>query len=105
MKTIYPTFLVMVFAVLLCTFIQISSTQPVLNDDDEDQTQLDNSVYIDYPARVGRIPYSHHNQHNNPGNVYVDPLRYDLFNQDKRYVPDNAHLTKRVIMLPRVGRR
>jgi hypothetical protein len=82
----------MICFVLLCTFIQYSNTQPLLNDDnDADQTQLYDEILNNYLSGSGRfnIPESFYN--------------YD-HHQNKQYYPDNIQLAKRIIMLPRVGR-
>jgi hypothetical protein len=77
--------------VLLCTFIQIGSTLPTLVDDDEDQAQMDNSFINNYATVAdrlnGKIPFE------------------DLYYHRKPFNSDNIQLGKRIIMLPRVGRR
>jgi hypothetical protein len=77
--------------VLLCTFIRIGNAQPTLIDDDEDQTQVDNSFINNYVAGGNRLN----------GEI---PLENFLYHK-KQFNPDNVHLAKRIIMLPRVGRR
>ncbi|CAF0850432.1 unnamed protein product [Adineta steineri] len=88
----------MICFVFLCTFVRISSTSPVYADDDEDQASVDNTFLNNYAVASGRfhIPenlnnYHHHQQHK--------------FYQNKQDNPDNVQLSKRIIMLPRVGRR
>ena len=67
--------------------MQIGNAQPILADDDEDQTQIENSFL---------------NNHNrlNDENAFADFYYYR-----KQFNPDDIQLTKRIIMLPRVGRR
>ncbi len=85
--------IVMICFVLLCTFIQYSNTQPLFNDDnDADQIQMYDEILNNYLTGSGRF--------NNPESS--DDYYY---HQNKQYEPDNIQLAKRIIMLPRVGRR
>lgn len=84
--------LVMFCLVLLCTFIQIGSAQPSIVDDDDMQTQLENPFIDNYANGINDRVY---------GKV---PLE-DYFYHKKQLNPDNVQLAKRIIMLPRVGRR
>ncbi|CAF3180234.1 unnamed protein product [Rotaria socialis] len=96
----------MVFFVLLFTFLQISSTQPLLyGDDDDDQAQLDNLVFTYHLADPGRLPSYNHHKTNFPQNVYEDHLADETFYRNNQFSPGNLQWTKRIIMLPRIGRR
>ncbi|CAF0966614.1 unnamed protein product [Rotaria sordida] len=94
-----------IFVVLLCTFVQFISTQPLLDDDDEDQTQLDSPFFNNYVIASGRIPNNIHHKLNIPQYLYDDHEQNKLFHQNKQYYPDSDQFVKRIIMLPRVGRR
>ncbi len=88
----------MICFLLLCTFIQYSNTQPLLNDDnDEEQTRIYDEILNNYIPRQGQL--------NIPESLYNYHHRQQLFPQNKQYHPDNLQLAKRIIMLPRVGRR
>ncbi|UJR22418.1 hypothetical protein I4U23_025478 [Adineta vaga] len=80
--------------VLLCTFIQIGNTQPTIATaaDDEVQTQIENSFINNYASALndrlnGKLSYD------------------DYYYHKKQFNPDSVQLAKRIIMLPRVGRR
>jgi hypothetical protein len=81
----------MICLVLLCTFIQIGNTRSTFIDDDEDPTQFENSFINNYASindRLnGKIPFE------------------DFYYNKKPFNADDIQLTKRIIMLPRVGRR
>ncbi len=90
----------MIYFVLLCTFIQYSNTQPlfnVINDDNDDPTQAYDDMLNNYISQSNRL--------NIPENLYNYYQQQQLVHQNKQYHPDNLHLAKRIIMLPRVGRR
>jgi hypothetical protein len=91
LKNIFFFFVVLICLVLLCTFIQLGNTLPTLVDDDEDQTQVENSFVNNYGTvndRLnGKIPFE------------------DFYYHKKPFNSDNVQLAKRIIMLPRVGRR
>jgi hypothetical protein len=92
----------MICFVLLCTYVRISSTQPLLNsDDDEDQAEVYEPFLNNLIIKSGRFPP------NNPESLYDyhEEQQPQLFHQNKQYHPDNLQLAKRIIMLPRVGRR
>ncbi|CAF2039151.1 unnamed protein product [Rotaria magnacalcarata] len=96
----------MVFFVLLCTFFQISSAQPLLYEgDDGDQIQLNNLVFTNHLAGLSRLPSYNHYKANLPQNVYEDHLAEETFYRNKQFNPGNLQLAKRIIMLPRIGRR
>ncbi|CAF3028097.1 unnamed protein product [Rotaria sp. Silwood2] len=104
--TILSTFVVIIFFVLLCTFVRISSTQPLLDDDDdEDQTKLDSLFFKNYLAALGQLTNNTRHKFNILQHLYDDHQQTNLFNQNKQYNPDSGQLAKRIIMLPRVGRR
>jgi hypothetical protein len=94
----------MICCVLLCTFVQIGSTQPLLDDDDDVQAQVDSTVLNNYAAALGRYGSNYPRAFNIPENFY-DHRQQQLFYPTKQYNPDNVQLAKRIIMLPRVGRR
>jgi hypothetical protein len=84
----------MICLVLLCTFIQIGNTRSTFvddNDDDEDQIQIENSFVNNYPSINDRLNGK-------------SPLE-DFYYNKKQFNPDDVQLIKRIIMLPRVGRR
>jgi len=95
-------FKLMICLVLLCTFAQIGHTQPMLIDDDDELAQFDNSLVNNLAAgRYGNFPYDFNMPH---------ALRHRLQQQishlnKQQQNPDGIDLTKRIIMLPRVGRR
>lgn len=96
----------MIFCVLLCTFLRITSTQPLLdNEEDDDQTQLDDSLLNTYIAIPGRFSNYNHHQFNIPQNFYDDHQQQESYYRNKQYNPANVNVFKRIIMLPRVGRR
>jgi hypothetical protein len=76
----------MICLVLLCTFIQIGNTRSTFIDDDEDPTQFENSFINSYLLNL-KNPFE------------------DIYYNKKSFNPDDTQLTKRIIMLPRVGRR
>ncbi|CAF0767827.1 unnamed protein product [Adineta ricciae] len=85
-------FKLMTYLVLLCAFIQLGSSQPTIVDDDEVQSQIDTSFLNNYANIIndrfnGKIPVE------------------DYYYHKKQFNPDNVQLAKRIIMLPRVGRR
>ena len=79
--------------VLVCTWIQVGLTQPAsFVDNDEDQVNLEKSWINNYPALLntrfnGQLPLD------------------DYFYHQKPFNADHPALAKRLIMLPRVGRR
>ena len=76
-------YLVMICMMLLCVFIQISQARSTYPDDDEVQ-----NFYLSLNNRFnGKYP-----------------LEDDYFNK-KTIDHDEVNLAKRIIMLPRVGRR
>jgi len=92
--------------VFLCTFIRISSTQPFYTDDDDDQIQVDNLFPNNYFAASGRLTINNPHRFNVPESLYNHhQQQQQLLYQNKQYNPDNVQLAKRIIMLPRVGRR
>jgi len=77
----------MICLVLLCTFIQIGNTQPTSVDDDIDD-QIENAFSNNYGSAMNdKTPFE------------------DMYYHRKQFSPDNVQLAKRIIMLPRVGRR
>ncbi len=74
----------MICLMLLCTFIQISYTRSTFVDDDEDQNLFPNN----YVSVNGKYPFEEYYYNKKP------------INHD-----DDVQLAKRIIMLPRVGRR
>jgi len=73
----------MICLVLLCTFIQIGNTQPTIVDD-----QIENAFSNNYDSPMNdKTPFE------------------DMYYHRKQFSPDNVQLGKRLIMLPRVGRR
>ncbi|CAF1088856.1 unnamed protein product [Rotaria sp. Silwood1] len=104
-----PTFWFMkliIFFVLLCTFVRISSTQPLLDDnDDEDQTKLYSPFFKNYVAALGRLTSNTRHKFHIPQHIHDDHQQKKLLHQTKEHHPDSEQLTKRIIMLPRVGRR
>jgi hypothetical protein len=83
----------------LCIFVQITNTQPLVDDDDERPTQFYDPTFNNYIVRSGRFV------NNNPYRLNIPENLYDYYQQNKQYNPDNVQLAKRIIMLPRVGRR
>lgn len=80
----------MIYSVLLCTLISFGQTQPVFNSDEDDQMQVYDDIY------ASRIP----------GNFYDYHPSRGLFRwKNQADHPDGLQLAKRIIMLPRVGRR
>ncbi|CAF1016728.1 unnamed protein product [Adineta steineri] len=91
-STIFCYFKLMICFGLICTFIQIGNAQPIIIDDDDYQNQIENSFINNYAATINdrlisRIPIE------------------DFYYHKKQFNPDNVQLSKRIIMLPRVGRR
>jgi hypothetical protein len=77
----------MICLVLICTFIQIGNTQPTFLDDDVDN-QIENAFSNNYDSPMNdKTPFE------------------DMYYHRKQSSPDNVQLDKRIIMLPRVGRR
>lgn len=76
---------------LLCAFIQFGNARSTLTDDDEDQAQVENSFINNYASindRLnGKIPFE------------------DFYYNKKPLNSDDVQVMKRIIMLPRVGRR
>jgi hypothetical protein len=102
---ILSVFLVTICFVLLCTFIRISNTQPLLDDGDEDQNQVDTSFLNNYFAASGRSARNYPRGFDIPESLFDHHRQQQLYYQNKQYNPDNVQLAKRIIMLPRVGRR
>ena len=75
--------------VLLCTLISYSSAQPIFNSDEDDQMQVYDDIY--------NSPI--------PKNFYDYHQRQFWHLNKPQYRPDGLQLAKRIIMLPRVGRR
>jgi hypothetical protein len=79
--------------VLVCTWVQVGLAQPSsFVDNDEDQANLEKSWINNYPALLntrfnGQLPLDDYFYHPKPLNA------------------DHSALAKRLIMLPRVGRR
>lgn len=92
----------MICFVLLWAFIQISNTQPLLVDNDEDQYQVDNPFLSNNLLTSGRFVRNYLHGFDIPEHLYNHHQQQQLL---KQYNPDNVKLTKRIIMLPRVGRR
>lgn len=80
----------MICFVLFCTLISFGQTQPVFNNDEDDQMQVYDDIYASH------IPRNFYDYHPSRG-------FFQLNNQ--RDHPDGLQLAKRIIMLPRVGRR
>ncbi len=95
----------MICFVLMSTFVRISSTQPLVNDDGEDQTQVYDPLLNNYIFQSGRFIRNNPYSANIPENLYDYHQQQQLAQQNKQYNPDNIQLAKRIIMLPRVGRR
>ena len=68
---------------LLCTFIHYSHSRSTYPDDNEDQALFPNN-YVRWNGKAPLEEYFHHKK----------PIN-----------PDDIQLAKRIIMLPRVGRR
>ncbi|UJR26669.1 hypothetical protein I4U23_007986 [Adineta vaga] len=86
----------MICLVFLCTFIR---TQPLFAadaDDDDQQAQMENFFFNNYADLEGQYPY--------PGSL-INYHQERLSHPKQAYHPDDVHLAKRIIMLPRVGRR
>ena len=82
--------------VFLCTFIR---AQPLFafNIDDDEPAQIENLLLNNYADMAGRYyPTS---------DKFLDYNQQRLFNPKQAYHSDDVHLAKRIIMLPRVGRR
>ncbi|CAF1206777.1 unnamed protein product [Rotaria sp. Silwood1] len=88
--TVYH-FKLMIGLVLLCALIRISDTRPTFIDDEQGPNQIDDSFINNYAAINERL-------HN------AIPLE-DFYNLKNLFDYDNVQLAKRLIMLPRVGRR
>ncbi|CAF1292820.1 unnamed protein product [Rotaria magnacalcarata] len=89
--TIFGQFKLIIGLMLLCTFIHISSSRPAFIDDDISLVQPDNAFIHNY------VPTN-------------EPLHNDIPYDDSYYPNklanhDTMHMAKRIIMLPRVGRR
>jgi len=89
----------------VCTFIQISSTQPLVDDDGEDQTQVYDPLFNNYIIESGRFVRNNPYSVNIPESLYDYQQQQQFVQENKQYNPDNIQLAKRIIMLPRVGRR
>ncbi len=90
----------------MCTFIQISSTQPLVDDDGEDQTQVYDPLFNNYIFESGRFVRNNpYNVNNIPESLYDYQQQQQFVQENKQYNPENIQLAKRIIMLPRVGRR
>ena len=87
-------------------FVRISSKQLLLVDrDNKDQIQIGSTPFKGYVAVAGRLSdYSYH-QPPIPEDLYDDHQQRVLVHRNKQYNPDNTKLVKRIIMLPRIGRR
>ncbi len=96
--------IVMIGFALLCIFVRMSSTQPVLDNDDEYQTQGNHPYLNNYIAASARYASNNLHRLDIPANLY-DRDQQQQFYHNKQYNPDNVQLAKRIIMLPRVGRR
>jgi hypothetical protein len=81
----------MICLVLLCTFIQIGNTRSTFVDDDEDPSQFETSFINNYGSINDRL------------NAKI-PFE-DFYYNKKPFNTDDVQLMKRIIMLPRVGRR
>ncbi len=82
----------MIYFVLFCTLIQIGCTRSTFVDDDEDQNPIENSLANNYVSLNDRL------------NEKI-PFEDYYYNNKKQFNPGDVQLTKRIIMLPRVGRR
>ena len=71
--------------------MQLGHSQPTLLDDDEDQVQADNSFLNSYASLSERLNGK-------------SPFE-DFYYHKKPFNSENVQLAKRIIMLPRVGRR
>lgn len=82
-------FVVMICLAFLCTFVRLGSAQPLLAAvSDNDQVRLENFLLNRYAGLSGRFA---NDEHHYPRLSHVNL--------------DDVHLAKRIIMLPRVGRR
>lgn len=97
---------VIICFVLFCTCLQIGSTQPLLEEDeDDDQASIDNSYFNNYLAGTGRLANQYPHGFKYPENL-IDEREQVVFYPVRPAVPsDRVQLAKRIIMLPRVGRR
>ena len=88
---------------LLCAFVRISSTQPFLDDDvdENDLARIDSSLLNNYVAAPGRFASNYPRGFNYPESV-VDSHQWSSLHPNNL---NRVHLAKRIIMLPRVGRR
>ncbi|CAF1074427.1 unnamed protein product [Rotaria sordida] len=90
-STTFYHFKLIIGLVLLCALIQISDTRPTLIDDEQGPSQVDHSFINNY----GDINERLHDE---------IPLE-DFYNLKNLFDYDNVQMAKRLIMLPRVGRR
>ncbi|CAF1448994.1 unnamed protein product [Adineta ricciae] len=86
----------LICVIFLCTFIR---TQPLFasNIDDDEQAQIENFLLNNYADMADRYyPTS---------DKFLDYNQQRLLSPKQAYHSDDVHLAKRIIMLPRVGRR
>jgi hypothetical protein len=81
----------MICLVLLCTLIEIGHTRSAFKMDDEDQLHKENPFINNHASLNDRFN----------GKIPVE----DFYYNKKQFSPDDVQLAKRIIMLPRVGRR
>jgi hypothetical protein len=88
--------------VLLCTFSRFSATQPLLDNDaeDDERNTLENILSKQYLASLARL------SDDVPRELkYLQPLDDRPLASFYPIHADHAPMSKRIIMLPRVGRR
>ena len=84
----------------------MGSTQPLLEeDDDDDQASVDNSFLNNYLTGTG--PQASHYPHGfkYPANLIDERDPVVFYPVRPAVLSDRVQLAKRIIMLPRVGRR
>lgn len=91
----------MICFAVFCTFVRISNTQPLFDNDDDGQTQVYDPFFNKYIVESGRFARNTPYRLNIPESLYA----YHQQQQQQQFNPNNLQLAKRIIMLPRVGRR
>ena len=89
----------MICFVLLCVLIQFSQSQPLLNGyADDERAQIYDQLLTNYLVGSNRAWKS-----NLPESIF--DYQQQQQQRTEAYNPDTVQLSKRIIMLPRVGRR
>jgi hypothetical protein len=91
--SIDPSVAVLMCLMLLCTWMSVVHAQPTtFVENDDDQANLEKSFINPYPAMLH-------------ARLNADSALDDLLYHSKSYNAEQLPLAKRLIMLPRVGRR